>query len=213
MTAFDLVAHLRRQIDFSARTFGPGDRRSGIADHIVKELREVAGEPIGAALPEWIDIILLGFDGAWRDGHSAEVIAITLGEILARNEGRSWPDWRTQDLSKAIEHIRPAATPCMTAVTHPRIKSWIAAIGGSADYLADVLVSGRCDKIAYEAAYLNSLCRQVIQYATDNGGSLPPPPCAGLDVKGFGRRLSVALDRGDFSEVADIADELEAWGS
>lgn len=31
MTAFDLVAHLRRQIDFSSRTFGPGDRRSGIA--------------------------------------------------------------------------------------------------------------------------------------------------------------------------------------
>ena len=30
---FDLVAHLRRQMAFSAKTFGPGKRVCGVADH------------------------------------------------------------------------------------------------------------------------------------------------------------------------------------
>ena len=37
----DLEQHLKRQIAFSRATFGPGERRAGVIDHIRKELAEV----------------------------------------------------------------------------------------------------------------------------------------------------------------------------
>lgn len=106
--AFDLVAHLRRQMEFSARTFGPGDRVTGVCDHIRKELREVQDDAVAGVptLPEWVDVILLALDGAWRSGASPEQIAEAITAKQARNEGRAWPDWRTADPSKAIEHDR-----------------------------------------------------------------------------------------------------------
>lgn len=109
---FDLVKHLRRQIDFSARTFGPGDRTVGVCDHIRKELIEVdIDHRLGHdTLAEWVDVILLAFDGAWRSGHSPEQIAEAIEAKQAKNEGRKWPDWRTADPTKAIEHDRTGET-------------------------------------------------------------------------------------------------------
>lgn len=105
---FDLVQHLRRQMEFSERTYGPGMRTEGVCDHIRKELNEVlsdamAGEP---TLPEWVDVIILGFDGAWRSGASPEQIVAAIVAKQTKNEGRKWPDWRTAELGKAIEHVR-----------------------------------------------------------------------------------------------------------
>ncbi len=60
--AYDLVAHLYRQREFSLRTFGPGPRTAGVIDHIRKELREIEADPLD--LEEWIDVVLLAFDGA-----------------------------------------------------------------------------------------------------------------------------------------------------
>lgn len=102
--AFDLVAHLRRQAEFSARTFGPGARVEGVTDHISKELKEVRDS--GGALSEWVDVIILGLDGAWRSGATAEQIVAAIAAKQAKNEGRRWPDWRTAELGKAIEHDR-----------------------------------------------------------------------------------------------------------
>lgn len=102
--SYDLVAHLDRQRAFSVKAFGPGARAEGISDHIRKELAEVAAAP--EDLSEWIDIVLLGFDGAWRAGHSSVAIAGALAGKLAKNEQRDWPDWRTADPNKAIEHNR-----------------------------------------------------------------------------------------------------------
>jgi hypothetical protein len=104
--AFDLVAHLRRQIEFSARTFGPGPRVQGVCDHIRKELIEVESE--GGPLAEWIDVIILGLDGAWRSGAAPEQIVAAILAKQTKNEGRKWPDWRTADVGKAIEHDRTA---------------------------------------------------------------------------------------------------------
>lgn len=101
---YDLVAHLQRQKAFSERTFGPGQRTAGVLDHIRKELREIEAEP--GDLGEWIDVVLLAFDGAWRAGHSPENIAEALLLKQARNEQRNWPDWRTQPTDRAIEHVR-----------------------------------------------------------------------------------------------------------
>lgn len=103
---FDLINHLRRQIDFSAVTFGPGPRAKAVVDHIRKELAEIEADP--SDLMEWIDVIILAFDGAWRAGFSAEQIALALGEKQTKNEARVWPDWRTADPNKAIEHVRSA---------------------------------------------------------------------------------------------------------
>lgn len=103
---YDLIAHLKRQREFSAKTFGPGDRAAGVRDHIRKELGEIEAEPVGARLEEWIDVVLLALDGAWRDGHEPEEIVDALFEKQARNELRQWPDWRTQSPDKAIEHVK-----------------------------------------------------------------------------------------------------------
>ncbi|HHJ1578118.1 dATP/dGTP pyrophosphohydrolase domain-containing protein [Pseudomonas aeruginosa] len=61
---FDL--HLERQRRFSERTFGPGSRAAGVVDHIRKELREIEEAP--GDLAEWIDVVILALDGAWRTG-------------------------------------------------------------------------------------------------------------------------------------------------
>lgn len=101
---FDLVKHLERQRAFSEKTFGPGARTQGVIDHIRKELTEIEAAP--ADLKEWIDVIMLALDGAWRTGADPRAIAEALAEKLAINEQRVWPDWRTMDPNKAIEHDR-----------------------------------------------------------------------------------------------------------
>ncbi|MFY1954931.1 dATP/dGTP pyrophosphohydrolase domain-containing protein [Achromobacter xylosoxidans] len=107
--AFDFVAHLARQAEFSARTFGPGARVAGVCDHIRKELAEV--EASGGDLKEWVDVIILGLDGAWRSGATPKQIIAAIVAKQAKNEARTWPDWRTMDPNKAIEHQRNDA-PC-----------------------------------------------------------------------------------------------------
>jgi hypothetical protein len=101
---FDFHAHLARQAAFSLKTFGPGMRTAGVCDHIRKELLEIEADPLD--LREWIDVVILALDGAWRCGGSPSQI---IGGIVAKqtkNEGRNWPDWRTADPNKAIEHDR-----------------------------------------------------------------------------------------------------------
>jgi hypothetical protein len=106
--SLDLIHHLHRQRAFSERTFGPGPRLAGILDHLRKELREVEANP--ADISEWIDLVLLAFDGAWRQGFTPEQIAAALTAKQIKNEARTWPDWRTIPDGKAIEHDR-SATP------------------------------------------------------------------------------------------------------
>lgn len=102
--SYDLVEHVRRQQAFSERTFGPGPRTRGILDHIRKELIEIEKSPID--LEEWVDVVLLALDGAWRAGHNPEMIASAVRDKLTANEKRQWPDWRTADPDRAIEHVR-----------------------------------------------------------------------------------------------------------
>lgn len=103
----ELVPHLRRQRDWSLKTFGPGDRSNGVLDHLLKELAEIEAQPDD--LSEWIDVAILAFDGAMRRGFTPEQVAAALLAKQAQNEARTWPDWRTADPDKAIEHDRRAA--------------------------------------------------------------------------------------------------------
>ena len=111
---FDLIAHIARQQAWSRMTFGPPCERGyeGVLDHIRKEIGEIEADPYD--LEEWVDVITLALDGAWRIGHTPEEIAFALDAKLRKNRDRSWPDWRNQTPGKAIEHIEPCdevATP------------------------------------------------------------------------------------------------------
>lgn len=99
-----LVDHLERQKAFSERVFGPGPRTKGVLDHIRKELMEIEAKPDD--LGEWIDVVILAFDGAWRAGYTPEEIVEALVAKQVRNEARRWPDWRTAPPDTAIEHVR-----------------------------------------------------------------------------------------------------------
>lgn len=99
---FNLMAHLHRQREFSLHTFGP--EYAGVLDHLRKELSEIETAPND--LTEWVDVILLAFDGAWRSGHTPEEIVQAIADKQACNEARHWPDWRTVESGKAIEHVR-----------------------------------------------------------------------------------------------------------
>ena len=101
---FDFVEHLRQQRIWSEKTFGPGDRSKGIIQHIGKELEELRAQP--QDLEEWIDVIILALDAAWRIGASPEEIIGKLVEKTKKNHSRRWPDWRTKSKNEAIEHVR-----------------------------------------------------------------------------------------------------------
>lgn len=111
----DLEQHLVGQMYFSKNTFGPGKKMEGVIDHIRKELVEVE-ESKGRAT-EWVDVVILALDGLTRqlaycggtngDRRRVAQTACKMIEDKQRlNEGRDWPDWRTADENKAIEHIK-----------------------------------------------------------------------------------------------------------
>lgn len=104
--AFDLECHLARQAEFSEKVFGPGARVAGLVDHIAKELHEVLESE--GLLEEWIDVVILALDGCWRSGASPRQIIDALVAKQAKNENRTWPDWRSAPAGRAIEHDRSA---------------------------------------------------------------------------------------------------------
>jgi dATP/dGTP diphosphohydrolase len=111
----DLKQHLLRQMAFSHATFGPGERMDGVIDHIRKELEEV--EQSGGSSSEWVDVVILALDGLTRQlaycsgqrddpTHIASMACNIIESKQSRNEARDWPDWRTAEPGKAIEHVR-----------------------------------------------------------------------------------------------------------
>ncbi|WP_206489298.1 dATP/dGTP pyrophosphohydrolase domain-containing protein [Rhodococcus sp. KRD162] len=98
------AAHLTHQRDWSRTTFGPGSRIEGVLDHITKEIAEVRAKP--GDITEWADLAILTFDGALRQGFEPEEIIAAIKAKQSKNERRTWPNWRTADPDKAIEHVR-----------------------------------------------------------------------------------------------------------
>lgn len=115
-----IVENLHRQAAFSKATFGPGVRTEGVLDHISKEIEEVRNaDSFEERVDEWADLVILSLDGLIREikynSPSAKsmdflsVASVAWSKIQnkqCRNELRDWPDWRTQDPNKAIEHVR-----------------------------------------------------------------------------------------------------------
>ena len=109
---FDFEAHLQHQREWSEKTFGPGTRAKGVVDHIRKELIEIDADP--KDLTEWIDVVILALDGAWRSGATPQQIIAALIAKQAKNERRTWTDWQTMKEDEAICHVKPNA-PRQTA--------------------------------------------------------------------------------------------------
>ena len=119
----NLEQHLLRQIAFSKQTFGPGRRTVGVSDHISRELGEVLAASDYTRAEEWVDVTILALDGltrelafmetgGQRDPEMVASLAVAMiEEKQTINESREWPDYRTADQNKAIEHIK-AASPC-----------------------------------------------------------------------------------------------------
>lgn len=105
---FNFYQHLKRQREWSGTTFGPGARTKGVVDHIRKELGEIEADPTD--ITEWIDVVILALDGAWRAGAWPDQIIATLVAKQTKNEARVWPDWRTADPNKAIEHVKESVS-------------------------------------------------------------------------------------------------------
>lgn len=93
------------KLEWSLRTFGPGDRAKGVVAHIRKELLEIEAEP--HSLDEWCDVVLLAMDGAARSAGAdgATFVRALIGKQL-RNTKRMWPDWRGASADVPIEHNR-----------------------------------------------------------------------------------------------------------
>jgi Protein of unknown function (DUF550) len=101
----NLITMLNRARAWSFDTFGPGNRRKGVLAHIRKEVAEVEKSD-GNDLEEWIDIVILAFDGAWRAGFTSHQIAAMWEAKQTKNEKRVWPDWRKMSADAPIEHVR-----------------------------------------------------------------------------------------------------------
>lgn len=100
------VDFLTRLRAWTFATFGPPEHRGpeGPLDHLRKEVKEVEEHP--GDLMEWVDVILLGFDGAARGGHTPEALLAALHNKFAINQARDWPDWRNFPGDVAITHVR-----------------------------------------------------------------------------------------------------------
>lgn len=112
----NLFQFLNRQKRWSRNTFGDGARTEGTLRHIEKEIAEVRAAPND--LEEWIDIVILGLDGAWRAGYNASEICVALERKQARNMERTYP--RT-DEDTPSEHVRePEERPAKYPRLFPR---------------------------------------------------------------------------------------------
>jgi hypothetical protein len=84
-----LIEYIDKQKEWSRKTFGNGKRTIGVTNHIRLELDEILGEPDSP--DEWIDVVILALDGAWRTGASSEQIIERLLAKQQINFNRSFP--------------------------------------------------------------------------------------------------------------------------
>lgn len=128
---FSLHSHLQAQKLFSEETYGPGPRTAGVIAHIRKELEEIQADPND--LIEWIDVVLLSFDGAWRAGGSADELVELLAaesifdassdsfDLVAHIQSRSARG--ELHVADILEDIRVALTDLETKPGH--LEGWL----------------------------------------------------------------------------------------
>jgi len=101
----ELEDYIQRQKEWSMKTFGEGRRTIGLCKHIESELLEIKKNP--EDVMEWIDILILGLDGAWRTGATPEQIVKTLARKQEINFSRKWPEPSPEDKPNFHVHRCP----------------------------------------------------------------------------------------------------------
>jgi hypothetical protein len=97
----DLTEIIERQKKFSEKTFGPGKLTANLCAHIKSEIEEIEDAPWDVY--EWVDVIILALDGAWRNGFTPEQIVQAIEVKQTVNESR---EWRTIENGKPFERIK-----------------------------------------------------------------------------------------------------------
>jgi hypothetical protein len=97
-----MLVYLLLQKEWSEKTFGTGRRTEGICKHIEKELQEIRKNP--ADVYEWVDVVILALDGAWRAGHTPLSIIAAMHTKAAVNRAREWPAPVSED--EPVEHVK-----------------------------------------------------------------------------------------------------------
>jgi len=92
---FEFIDFLIARNAWSLKTFGEGQRTGGICKHIESELNEIRETPND--LMEWVDVILLALDGAFRAGHSPYKVMTAIYKKHQINTERNWGDTVSQD--------------------------------------------------------------------------------------------------------------------
>lgn len=107
----DFLDYISRQKSWSYQTFGEGFRTMGIASHIVTELLEVMDDMLKgefeSAKEEWIDVVILGLDGAYRMGMTPQEIADLLESKQVKNLNRRWPRLEEHQSNQHISPYKP----------------------------------------------------------------------------------------------------------
>ena len=85
----ELVNWLTKKMEWSYKTFGTSERHIGVLKHIEKEIEEVRQRP--QDVTEWMDIVLLAFDGACRMGFTPDQVVSALIAKQEKNTQRRWP--------------------------------------------------------------------------------------------------------------------------
>jgi hypothetical protein len=104
----DLIEYLDRHKLWSMDALGLGPHTAALIEHITTELNEIRADPLD--LEEWIDIIILAIDGAWRAGHTSAAIQDALFAKQRKNIARRWPDPATHPPDRHFQHLRDEGT-------------------------------------------------------------------------------------------------------
>jgi hypothetical protein len=97
-----IIKYINEQIEWSKKTFGEGKRTEGICKHIEKEVNEIRQSPLD--ILEWVDVIILALDGAWRAGYTSDEIWKAMEKKHHINFTRRYPKPSSQD--EPVEHVR-----------------------------------------------------------------------------------------------------------
>lgn len=103
-TDITMAQCITRQRDWALKTFGPGDHSEGLLKHIKKEVIEIMEDT--SETEEWVDIIILAIEGAWRTGASPKEVVQWFDMKMSKNERRQWPDIGELSTGVPIEHLK-----------------------------------------------------------------------------------------------------------
>lgn len=84
----ELIEFIQEHRRWALPIFGEGLRTKSITNHIRKELGEIETEPF--FLEEWVDVLILALEGAWRTGATEEEIVAALWSKLRIIQKRTY---------------------------------------------------------------------------------------------------------------------------